>query len=132
MRTGRKSNNGGLSLVELIIVIAIMAILVGVMAISASSLTGRKVKKCADEIVSTIERTRVLTLGKEQNDVECVLTYEGKEYHAKIYQKGTLVSDRIVGKDPIDIKVYFEDGASATGYTLAEICLLYTSDAADE
>lgn len=74
MRTGRKSNNGGFSLVELIIVIAIMAILVGVMAISASSLTGRKVKKCADEIVSTIERTRVLTLGKEQNDVECVLT----------------------------------------------------------
>ena len=121
MRTGRKSNNGGFSLVELIIVIAIMAILVGVMAISASSLTGRKVKKCADEIVSTIERTRVLTLGKEQNDVECVLTYEGKEYHAKIYQKGTLVSDRIVGKDPIDIKVYFEDGASATGYTLAKI-----------
>ena len=53
MRTGRKSNNGGFSLVELIIVIAIMAILVGVMAISASSLTGRKVKKCADEIVST-------------------------------------------------------------------------------
>ena len=121
MRTGRRSNNEGFSLVELIIVIAIMAILVGVMAISASSLTGRKVKKCADEIVSTIERTRVLTLGKEQNDVECVLTYEGKEYHAKIYQKGTLVSDRIVGKDPIDIKVYFEDGASATGYTLAEI-----------
>ena len=109
MRTGRKSNNGGFSLVELIIVIAIMAILVGVMGISASSLTGRKVKKCADEIMSTIERTRVLTLGKEQNDVECVLTYEGKEYHAKIYQKGTLVSDRIVGKDPIDIKVYFED-----------------------
>lgn len=58
----------------------------------------QKSKKCADEIVSTIERTRVLTLGKEQNDVECVLTYEGKEYHAKIYQKGTLVSDRIVGK----------------------------------
>ena len=53
--------------------------------------------------------------------MECVLTYEGKEYHAKIYQKGTLVSDRIVGKDPIDIKVYFEDGTSATGYTLAEI-----------
>lgn len=45
MRTGRKSNNGGFSLVELIIVIAIMAILVGVMAISASSLTGRKSKK---------------------------------------------------------------------------------------
>ena len=121
MRTGRRSNNEGFSLVELIIVIAIMAILVGVMAISASSLTGRKVKKCADEIVSTMERARVLTLGKEQNDVECVLTYEGKEYHAKIYQKGTLVSDRIVGKDPIDIKVYFEDGASATGYTLTEI-----------
>lgn len=51
---------------ELIIVIAIMAVLVGVMATSITSLTGRKVRKCADEIVTTLERTRVLTLGKNR------------------------------------------------------------------
>ena len=71
MKTGRKNKNSGFSLVELIIVIAIMAMLVGVMATSVGTLTG-KGQKCADEIVTTIERTRVLTLGKEQNQVECV------------------------------------------------------------
>ena len=42
MKTGRKNNNSGFSLVELVIVIAIMAVLVGVMATSITSLTGRK------------------------------------------------------------------------------------------
>ena len=98
MKTGRKNNNSGFSLVELIIVIAIMAVLVGVMATSITSLTGRRVRKCADEIVTTLERTRVLTLGKEQN-VE--------------------VSNRVLGKEPIDIKVYFE--GDSTGYSLTEL-----------
>lgn len=110
MRTGRNNKNKGYSLIELVVVIAIMAILVGVFAISVSSLSGRKVNKCADEIVSTLERARVLTLGKEQNQVEFRLYYEStaKEYRAQIYQGGTLVSDRVVGKEPIEIKVVFE------------------------
>ena len=102
MRTGRNNKNGGFSLVELIIVVAIMAIVVGVIGLSVGTLTGRKIAKCADEIVSTLERARVLTLGKEQNQVEFVLTDVSGEYHAQIYQGGTKVSDRIVGKDPTD------------------------------
>ena len=117
MKTGRKNNNSGFSLVELIIVIAIMAVLVGVMATSITSLTGRKVRKCADEIVTTLERTRVLTLGKEQNRVECVISYNDttKEYTAQIRQGDVEVSNRVLGKEPIDIKVYFE------GYSLTEL-----------
>ena len=121
MKTGRKNNNSGFSLVELIIVIAIMAVLVGVMATSITSLTGRKVRKCADEIVTTLERTRVLTLGKEQNQVECVISYNDttKEYTAQIRQGDVEVSNRVLGKEPIDIKVYFE--GDSTGYSLTEL-----------
>lgn len=121
MKTGRKNNNSGFSLVELIIVIAIMAVLVGVMATSITSLTGRKVRKCADEIVTTLERTRVLTLGKEQNRVECVISYNDttKEYTAQIRQGDVEVSNRVLGKEPIDIKVYFE--GDSTGYSLTEL-----------
>ena len=121
MKTGRKNNNSGFSLVELIIVIAIMAVLVGVMATSITSLTGRKVRKCADEIVTTLERTRVLTLGKEQNQVECVIGYNDttKEYTAQIRQGDVEVSNRVLGKEPIDIKVYFE--GDSTGYSLTEL-----------
>ena len=93
MKTGRNNSNRGYSLVELIVVIAIMAILVGVFSISVGSLSGRKVNKCADEIVAT-----------------------QKEYKAQIYQGGTLVSDRTVGNDAITIKVTFE--GDATEYDL--------------
>ena len=105
MKTGRKNNNSGFSLVELIIVIAIMAVLVGVMATSITSLTGRKVRKCADEIVTTLERTRVLTLGKEQNQVECVISYNDttKEYTAQIRQGDVEVSNRVLGLSLIHI-----------------------------
>ena len=110
MRTGRNNKNKGYSLIELVVVIAIMAILVGMFVISVSSLSGRKVNKCADEIVSTLERARVLTLGKEQNQVEFRLYYDDteKEYRAQIYQATSLVSDRAAGSDPIEIKVLFE------------------------
>lgn len=121
MRTGRNNKNGGFSLVELIIVVAIMAIVVGVIGLSVGTLTGRKTAKCADEIVSTLERARVLTLGKEQNQVEFVLLQNSStgEYHAQIYQGGTIVSDRIVGKEPITIQVYFDD--DSTPYNLSQL-----------
>ena len=126
MRIGRNNKNSGFSLVELIVVIAIMAIVVVVAGLSMSTLTGRRVRKCADEIVSTMERARVLTLGKEQNNVECVISYDSssKEYHAQVYQmtNGTLtaVVDRVVGRDPIQIEVYFEDDDTHP-YSLTEL-----------
>lgn len=116
MKTGRKNNNSGFSLVELVIVIAIMAVLVGVMATSITSLTGRRVRKCADEIVTTLERTRVLTLGKEQNQVECVISYNdttrnirhrsGREmwrYPTGYWEKNLLISRYILKEIPRDI-----------------------------
>ena len=126
MRIGRNNKNSGFSLVELIIVIAIMAIVVTVAGLSVGTLTGRRVRKCADEIVSTIERARVLTLGKEQNNVECVISYDitDKEYHAMVYQvingTPTEVSDRVVGRDPIEVQVYFDDD-DTHAYPLTEL-----------
>ena len=126
MRIGRNNKNSGFSLVELIIVIAIMAIVVTVAGLSVGTLTGRRVRKCADEIVSTIERARVQTLGKEQNNVECVISYDStdKEYHAMVYQvingTPTEVSDRVVGRDPIQVQVYFDDD-DTHAYPLTEL-----------
>lgn len=136
MRTGRNNRDKGYSLIELVVVIAIMAILVGVFAISVSSLSGRKVNKCADEIVTTLERARVLTLGKEQNQVEFRLYYDTteKQYRAQIYQGGVVVSDRVVGKDPIEISVTFEGDSTAYDLKTADIkgTAPYVSDPGNE
>ena len=63
----------------------------------------------------------ILTLGKEQNRVECVISYNDttREYTAQIRQGDVEVSNRVLGKEPIDIKVYFE--GDSTGYSLTEL-----------
>ncbi len=121
MKIGRNSKNAGFSMVELIVVIAIMAILVGVVGANVASLNGRRLAKCADEIVSVMERARVLTLGKEQNNVECIISYDSasQTYKAVVLQGGSKVSERELGKNPIQVKVYFDN--EATGYLLEEI-----------
>ena len=68
----------------------------------------------------------MLTLGKEQNNVECVISYDStdKEYHAMVYQvingTPTEVSDRVVGRDPIEVQVYFDDD-DTHAYPLTEL-----------
>ena len=126
MRTGRKSNNQGFSLVELVIVMAIMAIVVTTVGLSISLVSGRKVKKCADEIVSTIERTRVLSLGKDQGQVEFILSQDASgDYHVRIYQGSNAsdgpILDRVVGKDPIEVKVIFSGETEADAVELGDI-----------
>ena len=53
--------------------------------------------------------------------MECVISYDTdkKEYKAQILQGRTVVTDRTLGKEPIDIKVYFE--GDSTGYSLTEL-----------
>ena len=64
----KKNNNknGGFSLVELIVVIAIMAVLTGIASMSLASVMGVSVKQCARDIQSAANQTRVSTLGKDE------------------------------------------------------------------
>lgn len=121
MKIGKNSKVAGFSLIELIVVIAIMAVTVGMVGISVSVLNGKKISKCADDIVATVEMTRVLTLGKEQNAVECVIDYDSaeKNYIARVFQDGAEVSSRIVGSFPVDIRIYFD--GEAAGYELIQV-----------
>lgn len=65
MRTGLRDNNKGFSLVELIIVIAIMCVLgVGTVA-TIGIINNAKVKSCAKSIYTSIGRVKTNTLAKE-------------------------------------------------------------------
>lgn len=62
-----KKGNAGLSLVELIVVIAIIAVMSGVGLYGIGQISGYRAKQCAKQIESSLTSTKVTTLGKAKS-----------------------------------------------------------------
>ncbi len=60
-----KDDNNGLSIVEIIIVIAIISILATTLVLATGAATNKHVNSCALKIASALEQTRSLALGKQ-------------------------------------------------------------------
>lgn len=69
-----KDNNKGFSLVELIVIIAIMAILLGVMAANISRISGYRAKECRTKVISSLENGRLMTLSKSRGGSDLTVT----------------------------------------------------------
>ena len=59
-------NNKGYSLLEAIVIIAILGVLAGFMATSSGLFDGRRVKACADSVSSLLDKVRLANLGKDE------------------------------------------------------------------
>ena len=59
-------NNKGYSLLEVIIIVAILGVITGFIATSSGIFDGRRVKACADSISSLLEKVRMTNLGKDK------------------------------------------------------------------
>ncbi|MCM1325483.1 MAG: type II secretion system GspH family protein [Bacteroidales bacterium] len=103
-------DNRGLSLVEIIIVVAIMSVLTGVLALGVSAALSKPADECAEKIVSTLNSARITTMGKQeismkfyQDDtgvylVESITDTSGSyNKKSKIGQKGVMVSYKLEG-----------------------------------
>lgn len=62
-----KNDNKGFSLVEMIIIIAIIAVLGGVVAYGLSLVSGKPVTQCARQMQILFEQNRTVAMGKENN-----------------------------------------------------------------
>lgn len=77
-------NNTGYSLVELIIVIAIMAVLIGTVFLSITMVFGANAKTCANNIQRAIADCKVTTMGKKEAYMELYRDTNGSVY-TKLY-----------------------------------------------
>ncbi len=83
-------DNRGLSLIEIIIVISIMAFIGAVFLLSTSVATNKHVNSCAAKLTSSLEQTRNLVLGKRGGYIEfwqnagdnvyCQMNIDGQPY----------------------------------------------------
>lgn len=114
----KKNNNknGGFSLVELIVVIAIMAVLTGIAAMSLASVMGVSVKQCARDIQSAANQTRVSTLGKDEVIMTITKGNKAKSseaYYCTIVTKDglgkTTENEEKIGKSNLDITYVLSD-----------------------
>ena len=58
--------NKGYSLLEAIIIIAILSLITGFLATSSGLFDGRRVKACADSVSSLLDKVRLANLGKDE------------------------------------------------------------------
>ena len=100
----------GFSLIELIVVIAIMAVLTGVITISVSTIGGYYARECAENIVSKLNSTKTSTMGK--NSVELEIYRDTDEvYYARIIENGDVSNARTerIGKKSVSVQYSMEE-----------------------
>ena len=100
-----KKNNKGFSLVELIVIIAIMAVLVGAIITYVGSLGTAQAKKCANGIMNGFSQTKVCAMSRSNASMVVYSNDEGtflvtkqgsNERIEKIANAGTVVEYRTV------------------------------------
>lgn len=113
-----RHNNKGLSLVELIVVIAIMSVLSGIVYIGIANIFNTKVTQCAENMENIINKVRVNTMGRNEVTLRFYQESDGRYFSETKVKKGTATKyteetvNEQVGKSGIDVK--FTTDASIT------------------
>lgn len=100
-------NNKGVSLVELIIVIAIMSIMIGAGALGIRAVSTKPAKQGAYNIKMAIQNGRIIALSKETFSLE--IKYDSTKKCIQVSENGTY---RSLGGEGVSVTYYNEGEAS--------------------
>lgn len=116
MKKLSKLENKGFSLVELIIVVAIIVVLGGVAFTGMSLLTSRPVDECAKKIQIALEGSRNTTMGKYSGYLE--FTADSNGVYVKEYINGVANGDKIrIGQSGVSVDVSTPATSTSFGAT---------------
>lgn len=106
-----KQKNHGFTLVETIIVMAIMAVLASMLFIGLAIIPRNAARSCAKGIKTVIGQTRIMTMGKDETVLELYQDTDGR-YYTVHYADGTaLNTPEECGKTYVTV-YYHEEGAA--------------------
>lgn len=106
-----RMDNKGLSMVELLIVVAIMAVLAGTLTVGVSAAFSKPADECAEKIATVLSNARITTMGKQNLELqfytkddciylkEIVTAADGtvSTRESKISKKGVTVEYKLTG-----------------------------------
>ena len=111
-------NNKGFSLIELVVVIAIMSIMVGFLVVSMSTVFGTKAQECAEKVSAKIDSVKTGSVSLYNETM--ILKYDTDGYYTECgvftidkYANSVAASDpeiRKVGAKNVVVKAYTTDG----------------------
>ena len=113
--------NDGFTLVELIVVIAIMAVVMGMFIAGLGYLSGVNMRSCAHEIQTAIGASRITTMGKEETELSIYRDSSDHCYYKQEHVKESgetsftdLPAEKI-GKATLTLTYYEDPDFTATG-----------------
>lgn len=114
-----RQDNAGFSFVEIMIVVAIMAVVMGVAGFGLGLINGKPAQECAQKITSQIQECRNATLGKFKTTFKLHKNANNEVVVTKTIQEdagATTIEDvTVVGER--DVKVEYSVEQAGTNYT---------------
>ena len=107
-------NNKGFSLVELIVVVAILGVCVGIVSMSLSTIFSSRAKKCANEISSLLSQCKVSAMSRSGSVYLKIFGFDG-EIRGQIYEN-TADGEKCLTDDSLggpNVTVSFTAGGNA-------------------
>ena len=127
----RKQDNRGMSLVEIIIVVAIMSIFIGTVGYGLSMISGKPAEECGQKLLSALQHTRTITMGKKDTTITIFMDAEEriavKEVAVKLLDNdgNTTTEEResVVGAKGVAVICTMSDGSTVniTGTNMVEL-----------
>lgn len=118
----RRVGNRGFSLIELIVVVAIMALVTTFFTIGVSLLTTKAVDQCAKKIQIALESNRNTTMGKLEANISFYVDAKGNVY-AKKHIINT--NDEIIKISDNSVKVTYTVGGASTPLSATPLVITF-------
>ena len=109
-----RKDNRGMSLIEVVIVVAIIAVVGAVMTVGLSSFLSKPAEECASKLSTALKAARVSTMGKQS----VVLKLYQKDGYIYLREEITTVGcateskDIIIGEKGVEVTYATSDGTS--------------------
>lgn len=103
-----KKDNRGVSLVEMIIVIAILAVVSGGLALGIGAAVSKPAEECARKITDSLKNARISTMGKQTVNLELYADTDGIYLKEKMTGSGGTSSEKTVKIGQRGVEVSFQ------------------------